>query len=68
MNIPQQCITLEEFDFSDRLMTAPIVFSFFQADMASMSERSSLRLVAEIAALGHFLVFDFVIPSSFIII
>lgn len=54
INIPQQCVTLEEFDFSDCLVTAPFVYSIFQVDMISMPERSSLRLVAEIAALGHF--------------
>jgi hypothetical protein len=48
-------------------MTAPFVCSTFQADMVSMSERSSLRLVAEIAALGHFLAFAFVM-SPFVII
>ena len=33
-----------------------------------MSERSSVRLVAEIVALGHFLAFAFVMPPSVIII
>jgi len=68
INIPQQCVTLEEFDFSDCLVTAPFVYSTFQAEMISMSERSNLRLVAEIAALGHFLAFAFVMPPSVIII
>lgn len=64
VNIPQQCVTFEELDFSDRLVTAPFVCSTFKEDMVSMSERSSLRLVAEIAALGHFLAFAFVVPPS----
>ena len=63
-DIPQHCFTVGEFDFSDRLVTAPFVYSTFQTDMVSMSERSSLRLVAEIAALGHFLAFGFVMPPS----
>jgi hypothetical protein len=68
INIPQQCVTFEEFDFSHRLVTTPFVYSTFQADIVSMSERSSLRLVAEIAAFGHFLAFAFVMPPSVIII
>ena len=67
INIPQQCVTFEEFDFSDRLVTAPFVYTTFQADMVSVSERSSLRLVAD-AALGRFLAFAFVMPPSVIII
>lgn len=68
INIPLQCVTFEEFDFSDRPVTTPFVYYTFQADMVSMSERSGLRLVAEIAALGHFLAFAFVMPPSVIII
>jgi len=67
INIPQQCVTFEEFDFSDCLVTAPFVYSTFQADMFSMFERSSLRLVAEIAALGHFLALALVMLPSVII-
>jgi hypothetical protein len=68
ISIPQQGVTLEESDFPDRLVTAPFAYSTFQADIVSMSERSSLRLVAEIVALGHFLAFAFVMPPSVIII
>ena len=67
INIPQRCVTFEEFDFSDRLVTTPFVYSTFKADLVSMSERSSLRLVAEIAAFGHFLAFAFFMPPSVII-
>jgi hypothetical protein len=49
-------------------VTAPFVYSTFQADMVSMSERFSLRLVTEIAALGHFLAFAFVVRPSVIIV
>jgi hypothetical protein len=68
ISIPQQGVTLEEFDFPDRLVTAPFVYSTFQGEMVSMSERSALRLVFEIVALGHFLAFAFVMPPSVIIL